>query len=94
MTRFVCERSAWGKYRIDQDLYSTLRVSEVLERVTEEMRQPVTKALQDAYEQFGSTKELQRFIPLEERQHKPQLSTESRGEGILLRDAAPLDRGL
>jgi len=63
MKRFVCERSTWGKYRIDQEFDSALRVSGILERITDEMRQPVTKALQDAYEQFGKTKELQKFIP-------------------------------
>ncbi len=61
--RFVCERSTWGKYRIDQEFDMALRVSGILERITDEMRRPITKALQDAYEQFGATKELQRFIP-------------------------------
>jgi hypothetical protein len=61
--RFVCERSTWGKYRIDQEFDSALKVSGILERITDEMRQPVTRALQDAYEQFGAAKELQRFIP-------------------------------
>jgi hypothetical protein len=64
--RFVCERSTWGKYRIDQEFDSALRVSGILERITDEMRQPVTKALQDAYEQFGATKELQKFLPSKE----------------------------
>jgi len=61
--RFVCERSTWGKYRIDQDFDSALRVSGILERITDEMRQPVMNALKDAYDQFGATKELQRYIP-------------------------------
>ena len=61
--RFVCERSTWGKYRIDQEFDAALRVSGVLERITEELRQPVMNALKDAYEQFGTTKALQRFIP-------------------------------
>jgi hypothetical protein len=61
--RFVCERSTWGKYRIDQEFDSALRVSGILERITDEMREPVTKALQVAYEQFGKTKELEKFLP-------------------------------
>ena len=92
MKRFVCERSTWGKYRIDQEFDSALRVSGMLERITDEMRQPVTKALQDAYEQFSETKELQKFLPIEAGQHLPQLPTEPRGDGVLLRDPAPLDR--
>lgn len=61
--RFVCERSTWGKYRIDQEFDSVLRGSGILERITDEMRRPVTRALQDAYDQFGATKELRRFLP-------------------------------
>jgi ribosomal protein S25 len=61
--RFVCERSTWGKYRIDQEFDAALRVSGVLERTTEELRQPVMNALRDAYQQFGDSKGLQRFIP-------------------------------
>jgi len=61
--RFVCERSTWGKYRIDQEFDAALRVSGILEKITDEMRQPIMNALKDAYEQFGATKELQRFIP-------------------------------
>jgi len=61
--RFVCERSTWGKYRIDQEFDAALSVSGILERITDEMRQPVMNALKDAYEQFSSTKGLQRFIP-------------------------------
>ncbi len=60
--RFVCERSTWGKYRIDQEFDAALRVSGILEKMTGEMREPVTRALQGAFEQFR-TKELQRFIP-------------------------------
>jgi len=63
MKRFVCERSTWGKYRIDQEFDSAIRVSGILERITDEMREPVMMALQDAYEQFGKTKELQKFLP-------------------------------
>jgi hypothetical protein len=61
--RFVCERSTWGKYRIDQEFDAALRVSGILEKITDEMRDPVMRALQDAYEQFGTHKELSRFIP-------------------------------
>ena len=61
--RFVCERSTWGKYRIDQEFDAALSVSGILERITDEMRQPVMNALKDAYEQFSATKGLQRFIP-------------------------------
>jgi len=63
MKRFVCERSTWGKYGIDEEFDAALRVSGLLDSITEEMRVPVMKALKVAYEQFSTKKELQKFLP-------------------------------
>jgi hypothetical protein len=64
--RYVCERSTWGKYGIDQEFDMVLKVSGVLERLTEEMRQPMTKALREVYETFSEKKELQKYLPTKE----------------------------
>jgi hypothetical protein len=61
--RFVCERSTWGKYGIDDEFDATLKVSGLLESITEEMRVPVMKAFRDAYEQFSTKRGLQKFLP-------------------------------
>lgn len=61
--RFVCERSTWGKYGIDDEFDVTLRVSGLLESITEEMRAPVMKAFREVYEQFSTKRELQKFLP-------------------------------
>lgn len=61
--RFVCERSTWGKYRIDQEFDAALRVSGALEKVSGDLRQPVMKSLQEVYARFDANKELQKFIP-------------------------------
>lgn len=61
--RFVCERSTWGKYGIDEEFDAALKVSGLLESITEEMRVPIMKAFREAYEQFSTKKELQRYIP-------------------------------
>lgn len=61
--RFVCERSTWGKYGIDKEFDALLRVSGLLESITEEMRVPVMKAFRHMYEEFGVRKELQKFLP-------------------------------
>jgi hypothetical protein len=61
--RFVCERSTWGKYGIDEEFDTFLRVSGLLESITEEMRVPVMKAFRHMYEEFGARKELQKFLP-------------------------------
>ena len=64
--RYVCERSTWGKYGIDQEFDMVLKVSGVLESVTEDMRQPMMKAFREVYEQFNSKKQLQRYLPTKE----------------------------
>lgn len=61
--RFVCERSTWGKYGIDDEFDAALKVSGLLESITEEMRVPVMKAFREAYELFSAKKELQKFLP-------------------------------
>lgn len=61
--RFVCERSTWGKYGIDKEFDAALKVSGLLESITEEMRQPLMKALREVYGQFSAKRELQRFLP-------------------------------
>jgi hypothetical protein len=63
--RFVCERSTWGKYGIDDDFDATLRVSGLFDSITEEMRTPVMKVLKQAYDEFSKRKELQKFLPKE-----------------------------
>ena len=61
--RFVCERSTWGKYGIDDEFDATLKVSGLLESITEEMRVPIMKAFREAYEQFSTKRGLQKFLP-------------------------------
>lgn len=61
--RFVCERSTWGKYGIDDEFDAMLKVSGLLESITEEMRIPVMKVFREVYEQFSTRRELQKFLP-------------------------------
>jgi hypothetical protein len=61
--RFVCERSTWGKYGIDEEFDATLKVSGLLESITEQMRAPVMKTFQEVYGQFSAKRELQKFLP-------------------------------
>ena len=61
--RFVCERSTWGKYGIDQEFDAMLKVSGLLESITEEMHVPVMKVFREVYGQFSTKKELQKFLP-------------------------------
>lgn len=61
--RFVCERSTWGKYGIDDEFDAMLKVSGLLESITEEIRIPVMKVFREVYEQFSTRRELQKFLP-------------------------------
>jgi hypothetical protein len=64
--RFVCERGTWGKYGIDGEFDAALKVSGLLESITEELRQPVMKAFAHVYEEFSTKKQLQKFLPRKE----------------------------
>ncbi|MGI0048628.1 MAG: hypothetical protein ACREAW_03725, partial [Nitrososphaera sp.] len=61
--RFVCERSTWGKYGIDQEFDAMLKVSGLLESIKEEMHVPMMKAFREVFDQFSTKKELQKFLP-------------------------------
>ena len=64
--RFVCERGTWGKYGIDEEFDAVLRVSGLLETVTDEMRAPIMKMFKQMYDEFGRRKELQKFLPVKQ----------------------------
>ena len=61
--RYVCERGTWGKYGIDQEFDVILKMSGVLDRTTNDIRQPIMKAFRDVYEEFNSRKDLQTYLP-------------------------------
>lgn len=61
--RFVCERGTWGKYAIDREFDAALKVNELFEAITDELRVPIMKVLRETYDQFNSKRELQRFLP-------------------------------
>ena len=64
--RFVCERGTWGKYGIDEEFDAVLRVSGLLEAVTDEMRAPIMRVFKQVYDEFSKRKELQKFLPLKQ----------------------------
>jgi hypothetical protein len=61
--RFVCERGTWGKYTIDKEFDAALKVNELLESITYELKEPIMKVLKDTYDKFSTKRELQRFLP-------------------------------
>jgi hypothetical protein len=61
--RFVCERGTWGKYAIDKEFDAALKVNELLESITYDLKEPIMKVLKDTYDKFSTKRELQRFLP-------------------------------
>ena len=43
--RFVCERGTWGKYTIDKEFDAALKVNELLESITYDLKEPIMKVL-------------------------------------------------
>jgi hypothetical protein len=61
--RFVCERGTWGKYVIDKEFDAALNVNELLDSITNELKEPIMRVLRDTYDQFNAKRVLQRFLP-------------------------------
>jgi len=61
--RFVCERSTWGKYGIDEEFDGAMKISGLLESITNEIKVSIMKAFQEVHEQFTLNKQLRKFLP-------------------------------
>lgn len=61
--RFVCERGTWGKYGIDKEFDTVIKINGILEATMKDIRQPIMKTFKEIYDKFSSKKELQQFLP-------------------------------
>lgn len=61
--RFVCERGTWGKYGIDEEFDAVIKVNGIIEKIANDLRQPIMETFNDIYEKFSSKKELNQFLP-------------------------------
>ncbi|HET6588980.1 MAG: hypothetical protein AB7V56_16510 [Candidatus Nitrosocosmicus sp.] len=61
--RFVCERGTWGKYGIDEGFDAVIKVNGIIEKIANDLRQPIMETFNDIYEKFSSKKELNQFLP-------------------------------
>ena len=61
--RFVCERGTWGKYGIDKEFDTVIKINGITETIMRDMRLPIMKTFEEIYEKFSSKKELQQFLP-------------------------------
>lgn len=61
--RFVCERGTWGKYGIDKEFDTVIKINGFTETIMKDMRLPIMKTFEEVYDKFSSKKELQQFLP-------------------------------
>jgi len=61
--RFVCERGTWGKYGIDKEFDTVIKINGITETIMRDMRLPIMKTFEEIYHKFSSRKELQQFLP-------------------------------
>jgi hypothetical protein len=77
--RFVCERGTWGKYGIDKEFDSIIKLHGITQAIINDLRQPIMKTFEEIYEKFSSKKELNQFLPTKDTNICPncQISHES-----------------
>ena len=61
--RFVCERGTWGKYGIDKEFDTIIKIHGITEAIMNDLRQPIMKTFEEIYDKFSSKKELHQFLP-------------------------------
>ncbi len=61
--RFVCERGTWGKYGIEKEFDTIIKINGILEMVMKDMRHPIMKTFEAIFDQFSSKRELKQFLP-------------------------------
>lgn len=61
--RFVCERGTWGKYGIDKEFDTIIKVNGITDSIVKDLRQPIMKTFEEMYKIFSSKKELNQFLP-------------------------------
>ncbi|MDF0681680.1 MAG: hypothetical protein P0116_12030 [Candidatus Nitrosocosmicus sp.] len=61
--RFVCERGTWGKYGIDKEFDTVIKINGITETIMKDMRLPIMKTFEEIYNKFSLKKELEQFLP-------------------------------
>jgi hypothetical protein len=61
--RYLCERTTWGKYRIDSAFMGVIEYEGVTKRLTERLRAPILEAFSELFDEFGSRSRLRPYLP-------------------------------
>ncbi len=61
--RYVCDKSTWGKYGVDNEFLNAMTFSGITDEVIERLRPGIVGALSKAFEEFRGKRELKAFLP-------------------------------
>ena len=61
--RYLCERTTWGKYRIDGPFMNVIAYEGITKRLTEKLRAPILDVFSDLFEEFRSRSKLRPYLP-------------------------------
>ena len=61
--RYLCERTTWGKYRVDSFFMNILTYEGVVKRLTKELQAPLLKIFSDLFEEFRTKSRLRPYLP-------------------------------
>jgi hypothetical protein len=61
--RYVCDKSTWGKYGVDNEFLNAMSFAGITDEVIESLRPALVSALSKAFDEFKSRKELKVFLP-------------------------------
>ena len=64
--RFVCERTTWGKYRIDGAFLDAINYEGITEQVTEGLGGALSQVLGRLFDEFGKRPRLLQYLPVAE----------------------------
>lgn len=62
--RYVCERTTWGKYRVENSFLDALAFEGITTRLTEKLKGPILEAFSEVFDEFISKRRLKPFLPV------------------------------
>lgn len=61
--RYLCERTTWGKYRIDPQFMNLIAYEGITKRLTEKLEAPIMEEFSDLFKEFASKSRLRPYLP-------------------------------
>ena len=61
--RYVCDKSTWGKYGIENGFLNAMSFAGITDEVIESLKPALVSVLGKAFQEFGTRKELRTFLP-------------------------------